>query len=91
MIGWWFVVLEYYSVEDIKHWMFTATDFLHPGAFSAFQLGRHCFCHTVARCTTTVRSVWLMNSYFKCNLAVSSLISKVTEIGMIINKIITPV
>ena len=38
-----------------------------------------------------VRPVSLMDVYFKCILAVSISISKVTEIGMIINEIITPV
>ena len=64
MIGVWFIVHEYYSVEDSEQWIFTATDLslvlLHPLTFSAFQSEMQSFCHTIAT-DVDVRSVWLMN------------------------------
>ena len=62
-----------YSVEDIEHCIFThvlphilSLVLLHPGTFSAFQSGLHCFCHTVAICKTCFIDGCLFQMYPSC-------------------------
>ena len=83
MIGVWFIVHEYYSVEDSEQLIFTATDFEFSSSTSSdIQClpirDAQLLSHSSYRRTVDVQSVWLMDIYLECNLAVSGLISKVT-------------